>query len=190
MDIDWTTQLLDQLAFQWDTALRPRLDTITDEAFLWEPVAGMWSVRWRDDARSSHPQGAGDVVLDYALPPPEPAPMTTIGWRLGHLAMVFGERAANHFGDGGVTYATTDWPPTATGMIELVDRYHDQWVAGVRTLDDVALAAPCGPTEGPYAEHPMSALVLHINREVLHHGAEVALMLDLHANRDTLRGDR
>jgi hypothetical protein len=36
----------------------------------------------------------------------------------------------------------------------------------------------------------MSALVLHINREVLHHGAEVALMLDLHANRDTLRGDR
>jgi hypothetical protein len=190
MNIDWTTQLLDQLGFQWDTALRPRLDTITDEAFLWEPVAGMWSVRRRAAARSSHPQGAGDVVVDWTWPPPDPPPMTTIAWRLAHLARVFGERAANHFGDGGVTPATIDWPPTAAAMIALIDRYHDQWVAGVRALDDAGLAAPCGPAEGPYAEHPMSALVLHIHREVLHHGAEVALMMDLFANRATLGGDR
>ena len=29
----------------------------------------------------------------------------------------------------------------------------------------------------------MAALVLHINREMLHHGAEVALLRDLYANR-------
>ena len=29
----------------------------------------------------------------------------------------------------------------------------------------------------------MAALVLHINREALHHGAEIALLLDLHAHR-------
>ena len=34
--------------------------------------------------------------------------------------------------------------------------------------------------EGPYAEHPTAALVLHINREAIHHGAEVALLRDLY----------
>jgi hypothetical protein len=29
----------------------------------------------------------------------------------------------------------------------------------------------------------MATLVLHINREALHHGAEIALLRDLHANR-------
>ena len=72
-------------------------------------------------------------------------------------------------------------------MLALVDGGHDAWVAGVRTLDADGLAAPCGPAEGPYAEYPMAALVLHINREVLHHGAEVALLMDLYAHRDTLR---
>jgi hypothetical protein len=45
------------------------------------------------------------------------------------------------------------------------------------------LAPPCGPAEGPFAEYPMAALVLHINREALHHGAEIALLRDLYANR-------
>lgn len=31
----------------------------------------------------------------------------------------------------------------------------------------------------------MGALVLHINREVLHHGAEIALLRDLYAHRST-----
>jgi hypothetical protein len=29
----------------------------------------------------------------------------------------------------------------------------------------------------------MAALVLHINRETLHHGAEIALLRDLYVNR-------
>jgi hypothetical protein len=31
----------------------------------------------------------------------------------------------------------------------------------------------------------MAALVLHINREVLHHGAEIALLRDLYRWRET-----
>jgi len=37
-----------------------------------------------------------------------------------------------------------------------------------------------GPAEGPYAEYPMAALVLHIHREAIHHGAEIALLRDLY----------
>jgi hypothetical protein len=190
MEIDWTKELLDQLAFHWDNVLRPRLDTLTDEGYLCEPVTGMWSIRHRSDARTTLAAGAGETVIDFELDPPDPPPMTTIAWRLGHVALVFGERAANHFGGGGVSYATTDWPLTASGMRELVDHHHDAWVAGVRALDAAGLAAPCGPAEGPYADAPMAALVLHIHREVLHHGAEVALMMDLFAHRDSLRGAR
>ena len=45
------------------------------------------------------------------------------------------------------------------------------------------LAAPCGPAEGPYADYPKAALVLHIHREVIHHGAEVSLLRDLYRRR-------
>ena len=55
-------------------------------------------------------------------------------------------------------------------------------MTGVRSLDDADLAQPCGPAEGPYAEEPMTTLVLHINREVIHHGAEIALLRDLYAH--------
>ena len=180
MDIDWNKELLDQLSFHWDGILRPRLDGLTDEQMLWEPVPGMWSVRRRADATTSMAAGAGDTVIDFDLPEPTPPPLTTIGWRLGHLVDVFGERASNHFGDGDVTYHSVDWPLTATGMLALLDRCHDAWVDGVRSLGAEGLGRPCGPAEGPYAEAPMAALVLHINREALHHGAEIALMLDLY----------
>jgi hypothetical protein len=32
----------------------------------------------------------------------------------------------------------------------------------------------------------MAELVLHINREAIHHGAEIALLRDLYANRSTV----
>lgn len=184
MTIDWTGQLLDQLGFHWGI-LRPRLDGLTDEQMTWEPVAGMWSIRRRGDATAPMALGTGDTVIEYAVPEPSPAPLTTIAWRLGHLALVFGERAANHFGEGGVMYGTTDWPLTAAGMLTLVDHHHDAWVEGVRALDDDGLDRPCGSAEGPYADAPFAELVLHVNREVLHHGAEVALMLDLFAHART-----
>ena len=34
--------------------------------------------------------------------------------------------------------------------------------------------------ESPFAEFPLAALVLHINREMLHHLAEVMLLRDLY----------
>ena len=54
---------------------------------------------------------------------------------------------------------------------------------GVQSLGDARLARPCGPAEGPFAESSMATLVLHVNREALHHGAEIALLRDLYANR-------
>ncbi|MDY6999968.1 MAG: DinB family protein, partial [Actinomycetota bacterium] len=51
---------------------------------------------------------------------------------------------------------------------------------GVAGLHDERLFLPLGPAEGPWSEKSMVDLVLHINREVIHHGAEIALLRDLY----------
>ena len=38
IQIDWTRELLDQLEWHWTHHLRPRLDSLTDDEYLWEPV--------------------------------------------------------------------------------------------------------------------------------------------------------
>ncbi len=42
-----------------------------------------------------------------------------------------------------------------------------------------------GPAEGDWADHPLSELVPHINREVTHHGAGIACLRDLYAHQPT-----
>ena len=65
LSITWTTQLADQLDWHWPGALRPRLDGLTDDEYFWQPVAGCWTVRT-------------DGSVDFAYPPPQPEPFTTI----------------------------------------------------------------------------------------------------------------
>ena len=178
--LDWTRELLEQLDRHWRQQLRPRLDGLTDEEYLWEPVPGCWSLRPREEAKTAMAGGAGAVVADFEYPEPDPPPFTTIAWRMGHIAVgVLGARASNHFGDGSVSYQTTDWPLTAAGGLALLDSAYDAWMAGCRRLDESALARPCGPSEGPFGEYPFAWLILHVNREVIHHGAEIALLRDL-----------
>lgn len=180
--IDWNRELIEQLDWHWQHFLRRRLDGLTDAEYLWEPVPGCWSLRPRGEATSAMAAGARDVVADFAHPEPDPPPLTTIAWRMGHISVgVLGQRAANHFGEvGSVQYETTDWPLTAAGGLELMDRWYDAWMSGVRGLGDAGLRHRCGESEGPFAEYPMAALVLHINREVIHHGAELLLLRDLY----------
>lgn len=173
--------LLDQLTWHWEEHLRPRLAGLTDHEYRWEPVDGCWSVRPRDEATASHAVGAGDTVMDYAVPEPDPPPVTTIAWRLGHIAVgIFGARVASHFDGPAIDYGTVDWPLTADGGLTLVDRHYRAWVEGVRAAGAERLAEPTGPAEGPFADRPFAELVLHLNREAIHHGAEIALLRDLY----------
>ncbi len=99
--IDWTRELVEQLDWHWRVQLRPRLEGLTDAEYLWEPVPGCWSIRPRGEAVSAMAAGAGDWVADIEFPEPDPAPVTTIAWRLGHISIgLFAIRASAHFGDG------------------------------------------------------------------------------------------
>ena len=179
----WNDLLLEQLTWHWEQALRPRLDGLTDDEYRWEPAPGAWNVRPRAEARTA-PIGGGDTVIDFAFPAPDPPPVTTIAWRLAHVIVgVFAMRSASHFGGPPADWGTHPYAATADEALGQLDDAYARWTAGVRALGEDGLARPCGPAEGPYAREPMATLVLHIHREAIHHGAEVALLRDLHRAR-------
>lgn len=182
MTIDWTAELLLQLTWHWENQLRPRLSGLTDEEYLWEPAVDCWSVRPRGEATTPMAVGGGDWVLDFALPEPDPAPITTIAWRICHLLVgVLGSRNASHFGGPPVDYPSYHYPPRAQDALDQLDQMYRAWVAGVGALGPGDLAQPCG--EDAFEESTMAALILHIHRELIHHGAEIAVLRDLYAWR-------
>jgi DinB superfamily len=181
VQVDWGRVLVGQLEFYWDIHLRPRLDGLTDEEYFWEPVDGCWSLRRAED---------GSYQLDQQRPAPSPPPVTTIAWRLVHLgAGCLANRASAFFGDGSVPddadmadprHVPTDLPGSATEATAFLEQSYRQWHDGIASLDDEGLRRPLGPKGGPYANDPMAELIVHINREVMHHGAEICLLRDLY----------
>lgn len=171
MTVDWQATIIGQLEFYWDVHLRPRLDGLTDDEYLWEPVDGCWSVR---------PGPDGALVADNARPEPDPAPITTIAWRMAHIAFgCFADRAERFFDVPG----GDPIPGTAAGAITFLDDAYHRWHDKIAALDRDAFDAPLGERGGPYHADPMGALVVHVNREVMHHGGEIGLMRDLYRAR-------
>jgi len=152
-------ELLAQLEFYWDHNLWPRLRGLTDEEYFWEPVPGCWSVRRRAD---------GTWSMDWEWPAPVPTPVTTIAWRLAHMGIqTLGIRASALFGDGSLTVETVRWPATAAEALRALAAHYEHWRRGVRTHQ-------------PADEDSFTTLILHMNRELIHYGAEVGLMRDLY----------
>jgi hypothetical protein len=130
-EVDWTQVLLEQFDLEWNLAHGPSLETLTDEEYVWEPVPGCWSIR------PTGPGGRGE--FDQTQPDPEPAPVTTIAWRLSHLAVgVFGLRSSHHFGDGSLTHANAERPLTAKEGVAYFKEQALQWRAHIERLDEEA----------------------------------------------------
>jgi uncharacterized damage-inducible protein DinB len=116
--------------------------------------------------------------------------VSTIRWRLDHIILTLADRSARHFGRDPVSEESHPFAPTADGTLALLDQEYATWVEGVRSLGESGLLLPCGPAEGPWHASPKAAIVTHVHKEVIHHGAEVALLRDLYAVRRRLRGAR
>lgn len=167
------SELFQQLGWHWDNQLRVRFDGLTDDEYFWEPVPDSWSVR---------ETSSGIFEADFTWPQPEPAPVTTIAWRMAHVAFgVLGFRANWHFGDRSLTWATAKVPGTAAAALAALDRAYAQWKSGVlEAPEDFFASSSQGPPGTLDADFPFEQVVLHINREVIHHGAEIALLRDLY----------
>ncbi|MGH3414466.1 MAG: DinB family protein [Marmoricola sp.] len=189
-EIDWNHELTEQIDGHWRSQLRPRLEGLTDAEYRWEPVPGAWNLHPRGEGVPTA-GGGGAWTIDFAFPQPEPPPLTTIAWRLGHVIVgVLAMRNASHFDEPPADYQSWEYAGTAAEALAQLDHQYDAWLAGVGSLGAAGLTRPCGPAE-PLPEMPMAALVLHIHRELIHHGAEIALLRDLylHTHPKTDRED-
>ncbi|ANC31567.1 DinB family protein [Isoptericola dokdonensis] len=175
--------LADQIGFYWEAHLWPRLQGLTDDEYLWEPAEPAWSLRTGDD---------GVVRIESEHPEPAVPPVTTIAWRTAHVGRdVWGIRARAFFGPtpvpGADMFDVRHWPEplplTAAGGLALLEEGYGAWRDGLAGLDDDALLAPLGPAGGPYAQDSLAALVAHLNREAMAHGAEICLLRDLYRAR-------
>ncbi|MEU8927947.1 DinB family protein [Kitasatospora sp. NPDC048545] len=175
-------RLAEQLDWYWHKNLRPRLEALTDEEYFWEPVHGCWSIRPRGTSATPISAGSGEWMMDSASSAPVPAPVTTIAWRLAHIIVsCLGYRVGWYFGGLAVDSETFAYAGTADEALKQLDEMYGRWNAGVRELSDVDLENP--PAVGP-ERFPMENRVLHVNRELIHHGAEISLLRDLYRWQD------
>ncbi|MEY9843782.1 hypothetical protein ABH940_000846 [Streptacidiphilus sp. BW17] len=184
MDVTAATaaSLMATYDYVWERLTR-RLERLTDDEYFWEPVDGCWSLRegedgrWRLDGRG----GGG--------PAPEPAPVTTIAWRLGHLGgMALGGFAMRRFGDGTLTTRNIRYPSRVADLAAFLDGYYRAWHMGLDELGPSGWADPLGPSWGPFATANTFDLAMHVLDEVIHHSAEVGVLRDLYAHRSSLHG--
>lgn len=128
-----------------------------------------------------------DGTVDFAHPPPQPEPVTTIAWRLAHVIVgVLAVRVHAHFAGPPADYSSWAYATDAATALTQLDDAYRRWNDGVRGLDEAALWRPIGSAEGEWAEYPMIDLILHINREVIHHGAEISLLRDLYTRTERI----
>ena len=159
---------------------------LTDEEYLWEPAPGAWSIRRRGEAASPRPFGPGEWQLDGAIGDPDPTPVTTIAWRLGHLHSCFAVDWEWTFGQRRrPPDQLVDFSPSAAVALERL------WAALDRWRDSVAAVTPeqldtVGFDQNPWSsapEEPFITVIAEANLELVHHMAEIALLRDLYRTR-------
>ncbi|MGY1807871.1 DinB family protein [Blastococcus sp. SYSU D00669] len=167
--------VLPVLLHVWDDAwerLDRRLAGLSDEEYLWRPVPGAWSVSRADD---------GTWTADGTYDEPDPAPVTTIAWRLWHLAsdcLAYYLRTS----PGGRPLAVDDreWHGDAATALRDLRAAATAFRAAAETRGEDGIWERLGPRWGPYAEGTWADLVAHALDELAHHGAEIALLRDLY----------
>jgi hypothetical protein len=151
--------------------LLDRLIGIGEDEFFWEPVDNMWSVRLTPDGWQA----------DWADLDPEPAPVTTIAWRMWHIAVdALDSYSLRAFGTSGTTLSGRGWVGTAIEAIDLTATAFDTFAAGYEAIGEEGLGRELGDAWTHHADATHLDLFLHALREVTHHSAEIALLRDLY----------
>ncbi len=156
---------------EWLRRFSERLEGLSEDEYLWEPVAGCWSVRATPDGPR----------VDRLEPEPDPAPVTTIAWRLWHIAVETLEGyAASVFGRTATGVTDLHFTLEAGDAVDILERAAANFRAGLVDKGPNWLFDQLGPKYGPYAEATFLGLMLHVIDELVHHGAEVSLLRDLY----------
>lgn len=155
--------------YMWNRT-RERTAGLGDAEYLWEPVPDTWTVRRKN----------GRWVADYERPAPVPAPVTTIAWRMWHIADCLASYVAPHLGDWPLPGEFRGWFGAAEPARAALQTSYAVFRERITALGEDGLRAEMGPGWGPYEHESWAALVLHAIDEVVHHSAEIALLRDLY----------
>jgi hypothetical protein len=154
--------------------LERRCVGLGDEEYLWSPVLDSWSLH-------PDPERPGRWTYDYAFDPPPPVPVTSIGWRLVHLIAdneIYWEHA---FGAGRRNFPDLEVPATAGRALVLWRASREPVTAWLETATESDLTALRPSHLGE--PRPAAEVVRVLLDEQTHHGAEIALLRDLHLRR-------
>jgi hypothetical protein len=146
-----------------------RLRGTTDEEYRWEPVPDCWTVRQQPD---------GTWATDYAFPDPVPAPFTTLGWRLLHIAdckIMYHEYA---YGPGKLTFPELAAPTTVAAAVARLEEGQALLRGDLATLADPDLDTQVRTNWGEL--WPAWRIFWTMIHHDAHHGAEIGCLRDLY----------
>jgi hypothetical protein len=174
------------LRYEFDhaaTAARWQVDGLTDDEYLWEPVQPCWSVRRRDETDWPHVWGRGEfVVEDMPFAGAVQSRVTTIGWRLVHLAAWLDVYRV-WVGGAPDQYPLPDFevPSDAAGAVAWLARAQAAFAHELtnRSETDLALMVTTAFGEHRSIENLIRGMIV----EELHHSAEIGCLRDIHRGR-------
>ncbi|MGH3382550.1 MAG: DinB family protein [Actinoallomurus sp.] len=154
---------------------RGRLEGLTEAEYLWEPAPGGWSLRPDPEGRW-HIDGDGGGGAT-----PEPIPVATIAWRIGHVGLMFTDFGTRLFQSRNITLDDVEFAGTAAGGLDFLKTAYDvHWREPLATMTDERWWQPSGPAFFGYADRPAIDTVLHVLDEFTHHAAELGVLRDLY----------
>jgi hypothetical protein len=190
-EFDWTilqrptamAMVRGQLEFSW-SELAQRLRTISQEQLDWAPAPGTLRVVRRGGERTARTLGSGEWVAEWPDSDDAPGPRT-IGWLVGHLTEAFFERWEWTFGDHQRRREHAELSGEVKDAVAGLTRWVTAWRDGIRGLEeDAVMTVGLSSATEIEASAPFGHLVLHMNRELIHHGAEICVLQDLYEAGD------
>jgi hypothetical protein len=167
-----------QLRHAWLNA-RWVLEDLTDDEYHWEPARLCWSVRPRGSDVTGW--GTGAWVCEDRWPPPDPVPVTTVAWRIVHLAAWTDVYLDWTFGSATARLDDCEVPADRDGGLAWLYLSQDRFTHAVDDLSDEE-AFDLRPAH--WGEMlPVAHLVTSMLTEHVHHIAEVGVLRDLRRGR-------
>ena len=156
--------------------LAARLEGLTDHEYHWEPVGSMWSVR---------PAADGTWSADEDDTGREPAPVTTIAWRIWHLGSdCLADYLSRSPAGRPLEVTGRQWYGDAAPALRDLTAAATGFRTAMTDFGEEGIWQPLGPLWERFADASWAALLVHATDELAHHGAEIALLRDLYRWRD------
>jgi hypothetical protein len=167
--MDRTVDLLARQMSDTYQGLRVRLRDLSDDEFFWEPTPDCWTV---------YREPSGRWTYHYEIPDPVPSPLTTIGWRVVHLALckvIYHDWA---FGPARLRFDEIENPHDVATSIAMLEVGHRSLTQDIEAMIDDDLSLPVRTNWGD--RWPAWRIFWEMTAHDAQHGAEIGALRDLY----------